>query len=53
MDEKYFELLDKDQNLIYIKLVVSYFKSFVDKGIISIEEFELLAEEVYRTFNNV
>ena len=51
MEEKIFELPDKDQNNIYIKLVVSFFKTFVDQGIITPDEYELLSQEVYRTFN--
>ena len=51
MIESKFELSNRDQELIYLKMIKSIFKSFLKDSIISEKEYELLICDINRTFN--
>lgn len=51
MIESKFEISDKEQEVIYLKMIKSIFKSLLKESIISEKEYELLISDINRTFN--
>jgi hypothetical protein len=51
MENKIFEIEEKNQKIIYAKMVIALFKSLYKDKKITADEYELLVKEINRTFN--